>query len=59
LKTGTPISISKSFFGKPPGINVGFGFCSNSGELRKNEKKYKNFGGLTSYASVKRTIYKL
>jgi hypothetical protein len=24
LKTGTPINISKSFFGKPPGFKVGF-----------------------------------
>jgi hypothetical protein len=36
LKTGTPINISKSFFGKPPGFIDGFGICSNSGELRKN-----------------------
>jgi len=35
LKTGTPINISKSFFGKPPGFNVGFGFCLNSGEHGK------------------------
>jgi hypothetical protein len=38
LKTGTPINISKSFFGKPPGFIDGFGICRNSGELRKNEK---------------------
>jgi len=38
LKTGTPINISKSFFGKPPGFNVGFGICGNSGEQGKNEK---------------------
>jgi hypothetical protein len=38
LKTGTPINISKSFFGKPPGFKVGFGICSNSGvqvEMKK------------------------
>jgi hypothetical protein len=43
LKTGTPINISKSFFGKPPGFNVGFGFCCNAGEQGKNEKS-----GMTS-----------
>jgi hypothetical protein len=48
LKTGTPINISKSFFGKPPGFNAGFGICGNSGEQRKIEKKYNNFGGLIS-----------
>jgi hypothetical protein len=36
LKTGTPINISKSFFGKPPGFIDGFGICGNSGEQRKN-----------------------
>jgi hypothetical protein len=39
LKTGPPINISKSFFGKPPEFNVGFGICSNSGKQGKNEKK--------------------
>jgi hypothetical protein len=39
LKTGPPINISKSFFGKPPGFNVEFGICSNSGKQGKNEKK--------------------
>jgi len=39
LKTGPPINISKSFFGKPPGFNVEFGICSNSGEHGKNEEK--------------------
>jgi len=34
-----PINISKSFFGKPPGFNVEFGICSNSGEHGKNEEK--------------------
>jgi len=48
LKTGTPINISKSFFGKPPGFNVGFGFCSNAGEQGKNEKMWNDFGGLTN-----------
>jgi len=43
LKTGTPINISKSFFGKPPGFNVGFGICRNSGVQGKNEKS-----GMTS-----------
>jgi hypothetical protein len=43
LKTRTPINTSRSFFGKHPGFNVGFGFCSNSWELRKNEKS-----GMTS-----------
>jgi hypothetical protein len=38
LKTGTPINISKSFFGKPPLLFGGFGFCRNSGEQGKNEK---------------------
>jgi hypothetical protein len=39
LKTGKPINISKSFFGKPPGFNDGFGICSNSVEQGKNDKK--------------------
>jgi hypothetical protein len=43
LKTGPPINISKSFFGKPPGFIAGIGFCSNSGEQGKNEKS-----GMTS-----------
>jgi len=47
LKTGTPINISKSFFGIPPGFNVGFGFCSNAGDQGKNEKS-----SLTSYYNI-------
>jgi len=39
LKTGTPINISKSFFEKPIGFNVEFGFCCDFGEQGKNEKK--------------------
>jgi hypothetical protein len=39
LKTGPPINISKSFFGKPPGFNVEFGFFFNFGEQGKNDKK--------------------
>jgi hypothetical protein len=38
LKTGPPINISKSFFGKPPGFNVEFGICSNSGIQGKMKK---------------------
>jgi hypothetical protein len=38
LKTGTPIYISKSFFGKPPGFIDGFGICSNSGNREKLKK---------------------
>jgi len=38
LKTGTPINISKSFFGKPPGFNVEFGICSYSGKQKKIKK---------------------
>jgi hypothetical protein len=38
LKTGTPINISKSFFGKPHGFIDGFGFCCNLGIQRKIEK---------------------
>jgi hypothetical protein len=38
LKTGPPINISKSFFGKPPGFNVGFIFFRNSGEQGKMKK---------------------
>jgi hypothetical protein len=53
LKTGKPINISKSFFGKPPGFNVEFGICSNSGKQGKYEKKYNNFGGLTSCRAFK------
>jgi hypothetical protein len=52
LKTGPPINISKSFFGKPPGIIDGFGICRNSGEQGKDGKKYINFGGLTSYRQL-------
>jgi hypothetical protein len=57
LKTRTPINTSRSFFGKHPGFNVGFGFCSNSRELRKNEKKYKNFGGLISYSAFNKDTH--
>jgi hypothetical protein len=39
LKNGKPINISKSFFGKPPGFNVGFSNCSNPGEQGKMIKK--------------------
>jgi len=39
LKTGKPINISKSFFGKPPGFNVEFGFYCNFGEQGKMTKK--------------------
>jgi hypothetical protein len=39
LKTGTPINISKSFFGILPGFNVEFGFCCNFGEQGKMTKK--------------------
>jgi len=38
LKTGTPISISKSFFGKPPGFAIRYSFYTASvdcGEMRK------------------------
>jgi hypothetical protein len=38
LKTGPPTNISKSFFEKPPGFNVEFGICSNSGKQGKNKK---------------------
>jgi hypothetical protein len=44
LKTGTPINISKSFFGKPPGFNVGFGISCNSVEQGKNEKSIRTSG---------------
>jgi len=39
LKTGKPINISNSFFGKPPGFKIEFGICSNSGEQGKMRKK--------------------
>jgi hypothetical protein len=38
LKIKPHINISKSFFGKPPGIIVEFGFCKNSMELEEIEK---------------------
>jgi hypothetical protein len=41
--------MSKSFFGKPPGINVEFSICSNSGKQGKMKKKYNDFGRLTSW----------
>jgi hypothetical protein len=43
LKTGTPIKISKSFSGKPPGFIVGFGFYRISVGLKKLKKS-----GITS-----------
>jgi len=43
LKTGTPINISKSFFGKPPGFNVGSGFFQEFRGTWKYEKS-----GMTS-----------
>jgi hypothetical protein len=52
LKNGKPINISKSFFGKPPGFNVEFGFCSNSGKQGKMKKKYNDFGILTRCGSL-------
>jgi len=44
LKTGKPINISKSFFGKPPGFNVEFGICSNSGKQGKIKKSITTSG---------------
>jgi len=44
LKTGPPINISKSFFGKPPGFNVEFGICSNSGNWGKMKKSSSTSG---------------
>jgi hypothetical protein len=44
LKTGTPINISKSFFGKPPGFIVGFGFCCNFGGQGKMKKSIRTSG---------------
>jgi hypothetical protein len=43
LKTGTPINISKSFFGKPPGFIDGFGIFQEFRGTWKNEKS-----GMTS-----------
>jgi len=52
LKTGTPINISKSFFGKPPGFIDGFGIFQEFRGTGKIGKKYNKFGGLTSYRQV-------
>ncbi len=49
LKTGPPINISKSFFGKPPGFNVGFDIFQEFRGTGVNEKMWNDFGGLTGW----------
>jgi hypothetical protein len=44
LKTGTPINISKSFFGKPPGFIDGFGIFQEFRGTGKNEKSIRTSG---------------
>jgi hypothetical protein len=48
LKTGPQINISKSLFSKIPGTISRYCLCCNLGEIGNNEKKYNNFGGLSS-----------
>lgn len=52
LKTVSQIIISESFTGKSRGCADGCGNNMALAEKENYEKKYKNFGGLNSYAQL-------